>query len=96
MIRGPCHPASRASSGLEEPTPMARIQALLDHIRALDKSMDKARRNKIETIKKALADGTYHVSPAEVASKILENMQEALAGASGCHPCVIQHARRLV
>jgi len=75
MITGPGHPASRASSGLEELTPMARIQALLDHIRALDKSMDKARRNKIENIKKALADGTYHVSPAEVASKILENMR---------------------
>jgi anti-sigma28 factor (negative regulator of flagellin synthesis) len=38
--------------------------------------MDDARANKIENIKKALADGTYHVSAAEVARKILDNMQE--------------------
>jgi hypothetical protein len=76
MIRGPDRPASRASSGPEEPTPTARIQALLDHIRALDQSMDEARLNKIENIKKALADGTYHVSAAEVARKIIDNLRE--------------------
>jgi flagellar biosynthesis anti-sigma factor FlgM len=76
MTRGPDSPASRASSDPEEPTPTARIQALLDHIRALDKPMDEARRNKIENIKKALADGTYHVSAAEVARKILDSMRE--------------------
>jgi flagellar biosynthesis anti-sigma factor FlgM len=76
MISGPCRPASRATSVPEEPTRTARIQALLDHIRALDKSMDEARREKIENIKKALADGTYHVSAAEVARKILDNRQE--------------------
>jgi flagellar biosynthesis anti-sigma factor FlgM len=76
MTRGPDSPASRASSNPEEPTPTARIQALLDHIRALDKSMDEARLKKIENIKKALADGTYHVSAAEVARKILDNMRE--------------------
>jgi anti-sigma28 factor (negative regulator of flagellin synthesis) len=41
--------------------------------------MDEARREKIENIKKALADGTYHVSAAEVARKILDNIQEPLA-----------------
>jgi flagellar biosynthesis anti-sigma factor FlgM len=61
---------------LEESTRTARIQALLDHIRALDKSMDEARRSKIENIKKALADGTYHVSAADIARKILDHMQE--------------------
>jgi flagellar biosynthesis anti-sigma factor FlgM len=76
MTRGPDSPASRASSDREEPTPTARIQALLDHIRALDKPMDEARSNKIENIKKALADGTYHVSAAEVARKILDSMRE--------------------
>jgi anti-sigma28 factor (negative regulator of flagellin synthesis) len=77
MISGPGRrPASRASSGREEPTPTERIQAFPDHIRALDKPMDDARRNKIENIKKALADGTYQVSVAEVARKILDNMQE--------------------
>jgi flagellar biosynthesis anti-sigma factor FlgM len=76
MTKEPDSPASRDSSDPEEPTQAARIQALLDHIRALDKPMDEARSNKIENIKKALADGTYHVSAAEVARKILDNMQE--------------------
>jgi flagellar biosynthesis anti-sigma factor FlgM len=56
--------------------PTAKIQELLDHLRALDKSMNEARSNKIDNIKKAIADGTYHVSAAEVARKILDNMQE--------------------
>jgi anti-sigma28 factor (negative regulator of flagellin synthesis) len=38
--------------------------------------MDEARGNKIENIKKALADGTYHVSAVEVVRKMLDNMQE--------------------
>jgi anti-sigma28 factor (negative regulator of flagellin synthesis) len=76
MIRGPDRPAFRVASGPEEPTPTARIQALLDHIRALDKSMDEARFNKIENLRKALADGTYHVSAAKVARKILDSMRE--------------------
>ena len=62
MNRGPYRPASRAPSSPEEPTLTAQVQALLDHIRALDKSMDDARVNKLASIKKALADGTYHVS----------------------------------
>jgi flagellar biosynthesis anti-sigma factor FlgM len=76
MTRAPDSPASRASSGAEEPTLTAKVQALLDHIRALDQSMDEGRVNKIEKIKKALADGTYHVSAAEVARKIIDNMRE--------------------
>jgi flagellar biosynthesis anti-sigma factor FlgM len=76
MIRASDSPASRTSSGPEEPTPKARIKAQLDHIRALDQSMDEARVKKIENIKKALADGTYHVSAAEVARKILATMRE--------------------
>jgi flagellar biosynthesis anti-sigma factor FlgM len=76
MTRGPDRPASRAPSSPEEPTLTAQVQALLDHIRALDKSMDEARVNKIESIKKALADGTYHVSTAEVTRKIIDSMRE--------------------
>jgi anti-sigma28 factor (negative regulator of flagellin synthesis) len=38
--------------------------------------MDEARSEKIANIKKALADGTYHVSAAEVARKILDSMRE--------------------
>jgi flagellar biosynthesis anti-sigma factor FlgM len=76
MTRGPDSPAFHASSFPEEPTLTAKVRALLDHIRALDKSMDEARTEKIENIKKALADGTYHVSAAEVARKIIDSMQE--------------------
>ena len=76
MTRGSDDPASRSPSSPEEPTLKAQVQALLDHIRALDQSMDEARVNKIEKIKKALADGTYHVSAAEVARKIIDNMRE--------------------
>ena len=60
----------------KETTLAATIQRVLDHIRALDKSMDQARVEKIRNVKKALADGTYHVTAAEVARKILDHMQE--------------------
>jgi flagellar biosynthesis anti-sigma factor FlgM len=70
------HPTSSGSSPSDERALAAKIQSLLDHIRALDKSMDQARVEKIAKIKKALADGTYHVSAAEVARTILDNMQE--------------------
>jgi flagellar biosynthesis anti-sigma factor FlgM len=76
MTRGPDNPASRPPSRPEEPTLAAQVQALLEQIRALDKSMDEARVNKIENIKKALAEGTYHVSAAEVARKIIDSIQE--------------------
>ena len=76
MTRGSDSHTSRAFSGPEEPTLTAKVEALLDNIRALDKSIDKARTEKIANIKKALADGTYHVSAAEVARKILDTMQE--------------------
>jgi anti-sigma28 factor (negative regulator of flagellin synthesis) len=38
--------------------------------------IDEARREKIEILKKAVADGTYSVSAKEVASKLIENMLE--------------------
>jgi anti-sigma28 factor (negative regulator of flagellin synthesis) len=38
--------------------------------------MDEARLNKMENIKKALPDGTYHVSAAEAARKIIDSMRE--------------------
>jgi len=76
LAASPDNPTSSGSSRPEGPTPAAKIQELLDHIRALDKSMDHARLEKIARIKKALADGTYHVSADEVARKILDHMQE--------------------
>jgi flagellar biosynthesis anti-sigma factor FlgM len=37
---------------------------------------DEARREKIEKLKQAVADGTYHVSAEEVARKLIEHMLE--------------------
>jgi anti-sigma28 factor (negative regulator of flagellin synthesis) len=38
--------------------------------------IDDARREKIESLKKAVADGTYAVSAEEVARKLIEHMLE--------------------
>jgi anti-sigma28 factor (negative regulator of flagellin synthesis) len=38
--------------------------------------IDDARREKIEKLKKAVADGTYSVSAEEVARKLIEHMLE--------------------
>jgi anti-sigma28 factor (negative regulator of flagellin synthesis) len=65
-------PGSRS----EEPTVAKKIQLLLDQIRAMDKTMDEARAVKIARIKRAIAEGTYHVSAAEVARTINSFMQE--------------------
>lgn len=41
-----------------------------------DDAIDAARLEKIEKIKKAIADGTYRVSAEEVARKLIEQMLE--------------------
>jgi len=41
-----------------------------------DPGVDPARREKIEKIKKALADGTYRISNEDVARKVIEHMRE--------------------
>ena len=76
MTRGSDCPDFRAPSDPEQPTLTKKVQALLDHVRALDQTMDEARTEKIAKIKKAVDDGTYHVSAAEVARKIVDAMQE--------------------
>jgi anti-sigma28 factor (negative regulator of flagellin synthesis) len=38
--------------------------------------MDDARTKKLANIKRALADGTYHVSAAEVARKLIDQLRE--------------------
>jgi anti-sigma28 factor (negative regulator of flagellin synthesis) len=48
----------------------------LDRILALDKTVDQVRVEKIAKIKKALSNGTYHLSAADVARKIIDHMQE--------------------
>jgi flagellar biosynthesis anti-sigma factor FlgM len=75
LIAGQDNPNS-PDSRPEETTHSAKIQALLDRILALDKPMDKVRMEKIAKIKKALANGTYHISAADVARKIIDHMQE--------------------
>jgi len=41
-----------------------------------DSAPDDERRKKINRLKQAVADGTYHVSAEEVARKIIEHMLE--------------------
>lgn len=72
----PGNPGSSSGPSTREPTKSEKILALLDHIRTLDKSMDEARVKKLANIKKALADGTYHVSAAEVARKLIDQLRE--------------------
>jgi len=60
----------------DEPTFTEKILALLDQIRAMDKTMDEARAAKIAKIKKAIAAGTYHVSAAEIARRIIDQIEE--------------------
>jgi hypothetical protein len=76
MMAGPEGPGSSGSSSLEGPTLAAKFQEFLDRIRGLDKSMDTARLEKIAKIKKAISDGTYHVSAAEVVRKLIDQMRE--------------------
>jgi anti-sigma28 factor (negative regulator of flagellin synthesis) len=76
MVALPDNPGSSVGASAEEPTPSEKILALLDHIRTLDKAMDEARIKKIANIKKALSDGTYHVSAAEVARKLIDQLRE--------------------
>ena len=42
----------------------------------VDSHVEDARLEKIATIKRALADGTYHVSAEELARKLIEHMLE--------------------
>jgi anti-sigma28 factor (negative regulator of flagellin synthesis) len=76
MAALPGNPGSSGGPSAEEPTPSEKILTLLDHIRALDKAMDEAQIKKIANIKKALAEGTYHVSAAEVARKLIDQLRE--------------------
>jgi anti-sigma28 factor (negative regulator of flagellin synthesis) len=76
LVASPDAPVASVSSIADKSTIATLIVSLLDQIRSLDKVMDEARIEKIAKIKKALADGTYHVSAAEVATKIIDLMKE--------------------
>ena len=60
------------------PLPSASDQAerALEANAPADSAVDAARREKINRLKKAVADGTYKVSPEEVARKLIEHMLE--------------------
>jgi flagellar biosynthesis anti-sigma factor FlgM len=60
-------------SGKQPSDSESLIQANLD---ADAQPIDEARREKIEKLKKAVADGTYNVSADEVARKLIEHMLE--------------------
>jgi flagellar biosynthesis anti-sigma factor FlgM len=55
---------------------LEKILALLDQIRAMDKTMDEARAAKIANIRKAISEGTYRVNAAEVARRIIDQIDE--------------------
>jgi flagellar biosynthesis anti-sigma factor FlgM len=77
------HPGDSRETGLEEnppasPAGAASPQASLPSpsLASDDDAIDDVRLEKIARIKKALEDGTYHVSNEEVARKLIEHMME--------------------
>jgi anti-sigma28 factor (negative regulator of flagellin synthesis) len=49
---------------------------LLPKLASDPEAIDPERREKIEKIKKALADGTYRISNEDVARKVIEHMRD--------------------
>jgi anti-sigma28 factor (negative regulator of flagellin synthesis) len=64
----PAHPASEAENreAQESDSQPSGSETLID----------AARREKIESLKKAVADGTYNISAEEVARKVIDHMLE--------------------
>lgn len=71
---GPGGSSSRPAR--EEPNFAEKILALLEQIRDIDKTMDEARAAKILNIKKAVTAGRYHVSAAEFARRLIDQIDE--------------------
>jgi anti-sigma28 factor (negative regulator of flagellin synthesis) len=76
LIAAPGPGGSSTGPPRNEPTFAEKILALLEQVRAMDKTMDEGRAAKIANIKKAIAAGTYHVSAAEVARRIIDQIDE--------------------
>jgi hypothetical protein len=76
LIASPSPGGSSFGPPSEERTFAEKILAFLDQIRAMDKTMDEARAAKIANIKEGIIEGTYHVSAAEVARRIIDQMDE--------------------
>jgi flagellar biosynthesis anti-sigma factor FlgM len=72
----PAEPANEIETRLaqESGTQLSESESLVEDANALP--IDEARREKIEKLKKAVADGTYSVSAEEVARKLIEHMTE--------------------
>jgi hypothetical protein len=65
------HPGKRKKAF---PTPPKELQPeLLPKL--VDDEIDPKRREKVEKIKQALADGTYRISNEDVARKVIEHMR---------------------
>lgn len=54
----------------DAPRPADPLNALDDHV------IDEERLKKIARLKQSVADGTYHVSPEQLADKLIEHMLE--------------------
>jgi anti-sigma28 factor (negative regulator of flagellin synthesis) len=48
--------------------------SIQDHIRSLDNLVDEAQVEKIANLRKAIGDKTYHVSAADLASKVIDHL----------------------
>ena len=72
----PAEPANEIETRMapESGKQLSESESLVQDANALP--MDEARREKIEKLKKAVADGTYSVSAEEVAGKLIEHMLE--------------------
>jgi anti-sigma28 factor (negative regulator of flagellin synthesis) len=68
---GPASPDNETETRMAQPS---GSESLVQDAHPLP--MDEARAEKIETLKKAVADGTYSVSAEEVARKLIEHMLE--------------------
>jgi flagellar biosynthesis anti-sigma factor FlgM len=72
----PAEPANEIETRMaqESGKQLSESESLVQDANALP--IDEARREKIEKLKKAVADGTYNVSAEEVALKLIDHMLE--------------------
>ena len=56
--------------------PSADDRLTADSLEGIDDLVDEERRRKIARLKRAVADGTYHVSAEDLADKLIAHMLE--------------------
>ena len=69
-------PLPAASDNAEDGTKQQSESGVKAPVDSADSARDAERLKKINNLKQAVADGTYHVSAEEVARKIIEHMLE--------------------